>query len=95
MSARIICAQGDMKWAIEVMQLVVFAYPDPADAYGNLADACLKDGQNDLARQHAEKALALLDSHVAPASSWSDTEEKRSEIRTDVQQTLKKLGDKR
>jgi tetratricopeptide (TPR) repeat protein len=86
---------GDMKSALEVMQLVVLAYPDSADAHGNLADAYLKDGQNDLARQHAEKALALLDSHVAPASSWSDTEQKRGEIRTDVQQTLKKLGDKR
>ena len=86
---------GDMKSAIEVMQLIVLAYPDSADAHDNLADAYLKDGQKDLARQHAEKALALLDSHVAPASSWSDTEEKRGEIRTDVQQTLKKLGDKR
>ncbi len=39
-----------------------------------------------------EKALALLDSHTAPASSWSDTEPRRGEIRHDVQQILKKLS---
>ena len=39
-------------------------------ANDNLADAYLADGRKDLARQHAEKALALLDSHAAPASSW-------------------------
>jgi hypothetical protein len=35
----------------------------------------------------------LLDSHKAPASSWSDTQQRRSEIRNDVQQILKKLGE--
>jgi hypothetical protein len=43
-------------------------------------DTYLADGQKDLARQHAEKAIALLDSHAAPASSWSDTEPQRGEI---------------
>ena len=61
-------------------------------AHGNLANAYLKDGQKDLARQYAEKALALLDSHTAPASSWSDTEQRRGEIRNDIQRTLKKLS---
>jgi len=51
----------------------------------------LADGQKDLARQYAERALALLDSHVARASSWSDTEQRRGEIRRGAQDVLKKL----
>ena len=70
----------------------LLAYPDSADANNNLADAYLADGQKDLACQYAEKALALLDSHMAPASSSSDTEPRRGEIRRDLQQTLKKLS---
>src|SRR5262249_12673896 len=64
---------GDVKQAIEMFKLNLLAYPDSADANDNLAAAYLKDGQKDLARQYAQKALALLDSHAAPASSWSDT----------------------
>src|SRR5213079_2409353 len=73
--------EGDAKTAIEIFKLNLLAYPDSADAHNNLANAYLKDGQKDLARQYAEKALALLDSHAAPASSWSDTEQRRGEIR--------------
>lgn len=79
---------GDIKNAIEVFQLNLLAYPDSADANGNLADAYLADGQKDLARQYAEKALALLDSHKTPLSSWSDTEPRRDEIRRSAQRTL-------
>src|SRR5439155_900434 len=60
---------GDTKSAIDVLKLVLLAYPDSADANENLAEAYLKDGQKDLARQHAEKALAILDAHTVPASS--------------------------
>ena len=84
--------EGEIKEAIEVFQLNLLAYPDSADAHCNLADAYLKDGQKDLARQYAKKALALLDSHTAPLSSWSDTVERRAEIRQGIQDTLKKLG---
>jgi tetratricopeptide (TPR) repeat protein len=79
---------GDIKNAIEIFQLNLLAYPDSADANSNLADAYLADGQKDLARQYAEKALALLDSHKAPASSWSDTDQRRGEIRHSAEQTL-------
>ncbi len=82
---------GDIKNAIEIFKLNLLAYPDSADAHYNLADAYLADGQKKLARQYAEKALALLDSHAAPLSSWSDTEQQRGEIRRSAQQTLKKL----
>ena len=47
-----------------------------------------------IAREHAEKALALLDSQTAPASSWTDTEAYRGEIRHDAQKTLQKLSEK-
>ncbi len=85
---------GDTKSAIDVLKLVLLAYPDSADANENLAEAYLKDGQKDLARQHAEKALAILDAHTVPASSWTDTEEYRGEIRRSAQKTLKKLNEK-
>jgi tetratricopeptide (TPR) repeat protein len=83
--------EGDLKSAIDVLKLVLFAYPDSADANDNLASAYLKDGQRDLARQHAEKALAILDAHKGPASSWTDTEEYRGEIRRDAEKILKQL----
>jgi tetratricopeptide (TPR) repeat protein len=79
---------GDIKNAIEIFKLNLLAYPNSADANSNLADAYLADGRKQLARQYAEKALALLDSHASPASSWSDTEERRSRIRRSAEQTL-------
>jgi len=79
---------GDIKNAIEIFQLNLLAYLNSADAHYNLADAYLADGQKDLARQYAEKALAMMDSHKAPLSSWSDTEPRRDEIRHSAQQTL-------
>jgi pimeloyl-ACP methyl ester carboxylesterase len=84
---------GEVKAGLEIFKLNLLAYPDSADAHDNLAYAYLRDGQKDLARQYADKALALLNSHKAPASSWSDTEQRRGEIRNDVQQTLKKLSE--
>ena len=83
---------GEAQAALEVFQLLVLAYPDSADARTDLADAYLALGQKDLARQHAEKALALLDSQATPASSWSDTEQRRGEIRKSVLHTLKQLN---
>lgn len=79
------------KLAIEVLKLVLLAYPESADANETLAEAYLGDGQKELARQHAEKALALLDSHRLPASSWTDTEQYRGEIRHGAEKILKQL----
>ncbi len=73
---------GDSKNAIEIFQLNLLAYPNSADAHFNLADAYSKDGRKALARQYAEKALAMLDSDAAPLSSWSDTEQRRAEFVT-------------
>jgi len=80
---------GDIKSAIETFRLNLMAYPDSADAHSNLADAYLADGQKELARQLAEKALVLLDKHLAPVSSWSDTEQRRAEIRKEILRVLK------
>jgi hypothetical protein len=82
------------KVAVEILELVLLAYPQSADANEILAEAYLADGQKDLARQHAEKALAILDSHKGPASSWTDTDQYRGEIRRSAQKTLKQLGQK-
>ena len=79
---------GNVKEAIEIFKLNLLAYPNSADANDNLAAAYLADGEKDLARHYAQKALALLDSHAAPASSWSDTEPKRDRIRHSAQRTL-------
>jgi pimeloyl-ACP methyl ester carboxylesterase len=85
---------GDVKTALEVYDVVELAYPDSADLQTDIADACLANGQKDQAREHAQKALSLLDSHAAPASSWSDTEERRGEIRKAAEATLKKASGK-
>ena len=82
---------GEAKLAVEVLKLVLLAYPDSADANETLGEAYLADGQKELARQHAEKALALLDSHELPASSWTDTEPYRGEIRRGAEKILKSL----
>src|SRR5262249_1646042 len=84
--------EGDVKSAIDVFKLIVLAYPDSADANDNLAGAYLKDGQKDLAKQYAGKALAILDSHNVPASSWTDIDEYRGEIRRDLEKILKQLN---
>jgi tetratricopeptide (TPR) repeat protein len=86
--------EGDTKTALEVFKLLEIAYPQSADVQNDMADAYLANGEKDMAREHAQKVLALLDSHAAPASSWSDTEERRSEIRTGAEQTLKKASEK-
>jgi dienelactone hydrolase len=81
---------GEVKEALEVFKLLVLAYPDSADALTDLAEAYLDNGQKELARQYAQKALALLDAHAVPASSWSDTEERRGEIRRSAERTLRR-----
>jgi pimeloyl-ACP methyl ester carboxylesterase len=85
---------GDTKTALEVFRLLELAYPQSADVQNDLADAYLANGEKDRAREHAQKAMALLRSHAAPASSWSDTEERRGEIRKGAEETLKKASAK-
>lgn len=84
--------EGQTKPAIEIFKLNLLAYASSADAHFNLADAYLQDGQKDLARQLAQEALALLDAHKVPLSSWSDTDQRRSEIRDGIEDVLKKTA---
>jgi imidazolonepropionase-like amidohydrolase len=66
--------------------------------YASLVQRVLKSGVKFAAGSDmcwfypAQKTLAMLDSHAAPASSWSDTEQRRGEIRRDTEQTLKELS---
>jgi tetratricopeptide (TPR) repeat protein len=83
---------GEPKSAVEVLKLVLLAYPESADANETLGEAYLADGEKDLAQQHAEKALAILDAHKGPASSWTDTGEYRGEIRRGAEKILKQLN---
>jgi dienelactone hydrolase len=85
-------SQAERKLGIEIFKLNLLAYPDSADAHFNLADAYLQDGQRALARRLAQEALALLDAHKVPLSSWSDTDERRSEIRQSIEDVLKKTS---
>ncbi|HXX01740.1 MAG TPA: DinB family protein [Candidatus Acidoferrales bacterium] len=85
-------AEIERKAGIEIFKLNLLAYPDSADAHSNLADAYLANGQKDLAREYAEKALAMIDSHKAPLSSWSDTGPRRAEVRNDVEDVLKNVN---
>jgi len=85
-------AEMEMKAGIEVFKLNLLAYPDSADAHYNLADAYLQAGDKGVSRQYAQKALSMIDSHSAPLSSWSDTEQRRAEIRSGVEDLLRKLN---
>jgi Tfp pilus assembly protein PilF len=77
---------GETKTAIEILELDVTAYPQSPDANDSLSDAYLADGQKDLARQYAEKALALL------ASDTKDSAARREAIRDGAQQNLDQLA---
>jgi len=76
---------GDTKGALEIMKLNATAYPNSPNVYDSLSDAYLADGQNDLARENAQKALSLL------AGDTKDNDERRKAIRTSAEQKLKQL----
>jgi formylglycine-generating enzyme required for sulfatase activity/dienelactone hydrolase len=83
--------EGESKRAVAVLELNLLAYPDSADAQETLGEAYLKDGRREPARRCAEQALALLQSHALPASSWTDTEAYRGEIRKGAERILGRL----
>jgi dienelactone hydrolase len=78
---------GDIKGAVSLMKLNVAAYPKSANVYDSLSDAYLADGQKDLARQNARKALELL------PSDTTDPEDRRKAIKEAAEEKLKQLGD--
>jgi predicted Zn-dependent protease len=79
---------GDTKGAVEILKLNVTAYPNSPNVYDSLSDAYLADGQKDLARQNAQKALELL------ASDTTDSEQRRNLIKDSAEQKLKELSAK-
>src|SRR6202050_1663061 len=78
---------GDAKGGVEIMKLNVAAYPNSPNVYDSLSDAYLANGQRDLARQNAKKAIELL------SSDKTDNEQFRNLIRANAKQKLKQLGD--
>jgi tetratricopeptide (TPR) repeat protein len=78
---------GDNKIAIEIFKVNVAEYPNSANVYDSLADGYLADGQNDLARQNAKRALELL------PSDTTVNEQFRNGIRSNAERKLKQLGD--
>jgi len=80
--------EGDTKGAIAILKLNVNAFPKSANVYDSLSDAYLADGQKDLARENAKKALELL-----PTDS-SISEEYRKGMKENAENKLKQLGGK-
>jgi predicted Zn-dependent protease len=77
---------GDTKGAVEIMKLNTVAYPNSPNVYDSLSDAYLVNGQKDLARQNAKKALELLSSDTTIDVQIRDA------IRSNAEQKLKELG---
>jgi dienelactone hydrolase len=77
----------DNKGAIEILKLNAEAYPNSPNVYDSLSDAYFADGQRDLARENAKKALQLL------ASDTTDPEDRRKGIKDSAEQKLKQLGE--
>jgi len=80
--------EGDNKGAIEILRLNASAFPDSANVYDSLSDAYLADGQKDLARENAKKALQML------ATDTTATEAFRKGIQESAEGKLKQLGEK-
>ena len=78
---------GDTKGAVEIMKLNVAAYPNSPNVYDSLSDAYFANGQKDLAREFARKAVELL------SSDTTDNEQVRNAIRDNAEKKLKLLGD--
>jgi dienelactone hydrolase len=80
--------EGDKKGAIEILKLNASAFPDSANVYDSLSDAYLADGQNDLARENAKKALQTL------ATDTSGNDAFRKGLQENAEAKLKQLGEK-
>ena len=74
---------GDNQSGIALMKLNTEAYPDSPNAYDSLGDAYAADGQKDLARQSAQKAIDLL------AADTKDSAQQRDAIKANAELKLK------
>jgi dienelactone hydrolase len=78
---------GDTAGAVEILKLNVTAYPNSSNSYDSLSDAYLANGQKELARDNAKKALELL------PSDTTDPIAMRDGIKASCEQKLKQLSD--
>ncbi len=76
---------GDTKGAVEIMQLNATSYPDSPNVYDSLSDACLANGEKDLALANAKKTL------VALANDKVDDEARRKAIRESAEAKIRQL----
>lgn len=76
----------DMNGALEIMKLDAAAYPEAPNAYDGLSDIYFVQGEKDLARQNAQKALDLLPSDTVDSQSFKDA------IKASAEQKLKQLA---
>lgn len=77
---------GDVKGALEILNLNATAFPDSPNVYDSLSDAYLAAGDKDLARENATKAINSLGSDTA------DPVDRRNAIRDSAEKKLKQLG---
>lgn len=82
---------GDFKTALEVFKLNLLAYPDSIDARSNVADAYVHLGQKQQGLALAREALGMLDAGK-PLCSWSDTPQRRGEIRKSLVDDIAQAG---
>src|SRR5579864_122629 len=76
---------GDIKGAVEILKLNATAFPNSANVYDSLSDAYLADGQKDLAKVNAKKALELL------PTDTTDPPARRDALKASAEQKLKQL----
>ena len=77
---------GDREGAIAILKLNAEAYPNSPNVYDSLSDAYLANGEKDLARRNAKRALELL------PSDTTDPAQRRDAITASAEQKLKQLG---
>jgi hypothetical protein len=70
---------ADTTGAVEILKLNAVAYPDSPNVYDSLSDEYLANGQRDLARDNAKKAMEQL------ASDTVDPMERREGIRASAE----------
>ena len=75
---------GRIDAAIDLFKLNTVAYPESANTYDSLGDGYLAKGQNDLALQASERALAMLPKDTAPP-------DRKELIRQSAEQKIAKL----
>ena len=51
--------EGDLSMAIRILRLNTRLFPDDANAYDSLGEACMIAGQTDLAIENYQKSLVL------------------------------------